>query len=78
MQYIIYILLAIIIYVAWQLFKLQDEKIEAIKRQNNAIFWALKKKGILDMKEFKEGMKIAKGEKAQPIGLKDFMDLNKE
>ena len=78
MQYIIYILFAILIYIAWHSFKLLDKKINLVNKHHSALFWALKKKGLIDINEYKEGQKMASGKKMPLMRIKDFMDLNKE
>lgn len=78
MEYIVAIILIAIIYYVWQTKKSTDEKIKAILYRHTALFWALKNKKLIDMQDWKEGNKIARGEKTGPMSLKDFMDFDKE
>lgn len=78
MEYIIAILLISTIYYVWRSNKSTDRKINALLHGHSALFWALKNKKIIDMQDWKEGNKIARGQKSGPMSLKDFIDLNKE
>lgn len=78
MEYIIAILLIATIYYIWHSNKSTDEKIKALLRGHSALFWTLKNKKIIDMQDWKEGNKIARGEKNNPMSLKDFVDTYKE
>lgn len=81
MEYILIILIIlfiITIFYIWRSNKSINNKIKAIFYGHSALFWALKNKGIIDMKDWKEGNKIARGQKPGPMSLNDFMDLNKD
>jgi len=78
MEYVIAILLIATVYYVWQSNKATDEKIKILWRGHSALFWALKNKKIIDMQDWKEGNKIARGEKSNLMSLKDFVDLDKE
>lgn len=78
MNYITSILLVATIIYVWQSNKSTNQKINALLHGHTALFWALKNKNLIDMKDWKEGNKVARGDKSGNMTLKDFMDLQKE
>ena len=73
MEVILFILVIILIFVIHNL----NKKINFLLNNISGLFWALKNKKILDLKDMEEGRKIAKGEKMAPLSLKDFMSKEK-
>lgn len=69
MEIILIIIVIILIFIVRGLSK----KISFLTRDISAIFWALKSKKVIDIKDLEYGRKVAKGEKMTPLSLKDFM-----
>jgi hypothetical protein len=69
-------LFALTVYV-WYSNQSMRNKVKALLHGHSALFWALKNKKLIDMDDWKEGNKVAKGEKAGDMSLRDFIDLSK-
>lgn len=78
MNYIFLLWLSILTYIVWKSNKLTIQKIKALLQGHSALWWALKSKNVINIEDWKEGQKIAKGEKMGDMSLKDFIDLDKK